>query len=211
MRGRDERRPAESHPWPPIVDCGLQPPTDHAPHPDADADAAPMTHAQRWKLAAAALVGAVVGLGLFTFVYARGYSYLTNDPAACANCHIMSEHFAAWMKASHKTVATCNDCHTPHDLVGKYAVKAKNGFWHSFYFTVGGYPDPLRITEGNREVTEGACRYCHAEITGAIDHTARTASFGDGAAGVSPAVHAALADEPISCIRCHRYVGHWVR
>jgi cytochrome c nitrite reductase small subunit len=167
-----------------------------------------MTAGQGWRLAAATLVGAAVGLGLFTFVYARGYSYLTNDPEACANCHIMSEHFAAWTKASHKSVATCNDCHTPHGLVGKYAVKARNGFWHSFYFTVGGYPDPLRITEGNREVTEGACRYCHAEITESIDHAVRTASLG---APPTPAVHAALAGEQISCIRCHRYVGHWVR
>ena len=40
-------------------------------------------------------------------------------------------------RASHHAVATCNDCHTPHNLVGKYVVKARNGFWHSFYFTTG--------------------------------------------------------------------------
>jgi cytochrome c nitrite reductase small subunit len=177
-------------------------------------------------LAAALLVGIAGGLGLFTFGYARGYSYLTNDPQACANCHVMSEHFAAWTKASHRAVATCNDCHTPHELVGKYVVKARNGFWHSFYFTVGGYPDPLRITEGNRRVTENACRYCHTEITEAIDHvTARAAPSArlvaqDGAAtsGSAPRrappaspPHDGPAGEPISCIRCHRYVGHWVR
>lgn len=155
-----------------------------------------------------------IGLGAFTFGYARGYSYLTNDPAACANCHIMSEHYAAWTKASHRSVATCNDCHTPHDLVGKYAVKAKNGFWHSFYFTTGNFPDPLRITEGNREVTEEACRYCHAPITDAIDHGA-TSAHGprgdDEPAGTGLSVSSARSDEPLSCIRCHRYVGHWVR
>ena len=155
-----------------------------------------MTRGQRWALAASGLAGTSLGLGLFTFGYARGASYLTNDPAACANCHIMSEHYGAWMKASHHSVATCNDCHTPHNVVGKYAVKARNGFWHSFYFTTGRFPDPLRITEPNRKVTEGACRYCHAEITEAIDHSS-------GRAGG--------ADEPMTCVRCHRYVGHWVR
>ena len=30
-------------------------------------------------------IGAVAGLGGFTFVYAKGGSYLGNDPAACAN------------------------------------------------------------------------------------------------------------------------------
>jgi cytochrome c nitrite reductase small subunit len=164
-----------------------------------------VTRTQRWVLVAALLVGMTAGLGLFTFGYARGYSYLTNDPRACANCHIMSEHYAAWTKASHHAVATCNDCHTPHDLIGKYTVKAKNGFWHSFYFTTGGYPDPLRITEGNHRVTENACRYCHAEITDAIDHGAGTVSHAARAGSTSPA------GEPISCIRCHTYVGHWVR
>ncbi|MBZ5645935.1 MAG: ammonia-forming cytochrome c nitrite reductase subunit c552 [Acidobacteriia bacterium] len=34
------------------------------------------------------LVGVALGLGLYTFVYAKGYSYLTNDPNACADCHM---------------------------------------------------------------------------------------------------------------------------
>ena len=151
----------------------------------------------RMALAAAAAAGITVGLGAFTFGYARGYSYLTNDPSACANCHIMREHFDAWNKSSHKTVATCNDCHTPHTVVGKYAVKAKNGFWHSFYFTTGRYPDPLRITPSNRDVTSETCRYCHAEITSAID-----------ARGHSVATRQS---DQSDCIRCHRYVGHYVR
>jgi len=179
-----------------------------------------MSRARTWTLAAALLIGAAAGLGLFTFGYAKGYSYLGHDPRACANCHVMSEHFAAWTKGSHHAVATCNDCHTPHALVPKYAVKARNGFWHSFYFTTGGYPDPLRITEANRRVTENACRYCHAEITEAIDHVASRATppvqlAAQGGANDPPASRPhdanARAGEPISCIRCHRYVGHWVR
>jgi cytochrome c nitrite reductase small subunit len=175
----------------------------------------------RAAVVVALLVGAAAGLGLFTFGYARGYSYLGHDPAACANCHVMSEHFAAWTKSSHRNVATCNDCHTPHDLVGKYATKARNGFWHSFYFTFGGYPDPLRITEGNRRITEGACRSCHAEITEAIDQvaaapvtpavTVRLAAQRSAVPASPPHDDAARAGEPLSCIRCHRYVGHWVR
>ena len=105
-----------------------------------------MTRTQKLAITAAVLVGISAGLGFFTFGYAKGASYLTNDPAACANCHVMSEHYSAWLKGSHRAVATCNDCHTPHNLVGKYTTKALNGFWHSFYFTTGNYPDPLRIT-----------------------------------------------------------------
>ena len=149
--------------------------------------------AGRIALILALSLGLAAGLGAFTFVYARGYSYLSNDPSACANCHIMREHFDAWNKSSHRSVATCNDCHTPHDLVGKYTVKAKNGFWHSFYFTSGNYPDPLRITPGNKQVTANACRDCHAPIIDAIEHPDATG------------------DQRADCVRCHRYVGHLVR
>jgi cytochrome c nitrite reductase small subunit len=145
-------------------------------------------------LAVAILLGAAAGIGSFTFVYAKGYSYLSSDPGACANCHIMDEHYAAWLKSSHHAVAGCNDCHTPHALVPKYAVKARNGFWHSFYFTTGAFPYPLRITERNHEIVEHACRSCHAAITESIDH-----SSGSDEAGT------------LECTRCHRYVGHRVR
>lgn len=40
-------------------------------------------------LVACGAIGAAIGLGAFTFVYARGSSYLGRDPAACANCHVM--------------------------------------------------------------------------------------------------------------------------
>ena len=136
-------------------------------------------------------IGAAVGLGAYTFIYAKGGSYLTNNPASCANCHIMSEQYDGWLKSSHRAVATCNDCHTPASFLGKYATKASNGFWHSFYFTTGSFHEPIQIKKRNLKITEQACQKCHAEITHAIagSHTA-----GDG--------------EATSCVRCHRSVGH---
>ena len=183
-------------------------------------------------LVAAVALGLMVGLGAFTFIYARGASYLTNDPAACANCHVMQEHFDAWNKSSHRSVATCNDCHTPHNVVGKYTTKALNGFWHSFYFTTGNYPDPLRITPRNHRVTEGACRNCHQAIVDAIDPrvalrdgapgppgTGRLTLLqrsdaergGSGGGAPSSTSHVSTNDDALSCVRCHQYVGHWVR
>ena len=158
----------------------------------------------RIALAAAATIGIAFGLGAFTFGYAKGYSYLSNDPSACANCHVMTEHFDAWNKSSHRAVATCNSCHTPHTLVGKYVTKARNCFWHSFYFTTGRYPDPLRITDRNRVIAENSCKDCHEAIIAAIDPPAR------GAQSATPPV-AAHTGQPANCVRCHRYVGHYVR
>ncbi len=140
-------------------------------------------------------IGVAAGLGLYTFVYARGASYLTNNPASCANCHIMNEQYDGWLRSSHRAAATCNDCHTPTNFFSKYATKASNGFWHSFYFTTGGFHEPIQIKKRNLEITEQACQKCHAEITQAITQ--------NGAGS-----HAAGDGEMMSCVRCHRSVGH---
>jgi len=146
---------------------------------------------RRLVLFLAITLGIAGGIGGYTFVYARGYSYITNDPQACANCHIMRAHYDAWTRGSHRSVATCNDCHTPPGLAPKYWTKATNGFWHSFYFTTGRFPDPIRITPRNHNVTELACRKCHADVTAAID----SAHTGTAAGG-------------LSCTKCHNDVGH---
>lgn len=134
-------------------------------------------------------MGVALGIGTYTFGYAKGWSYLTNNPAACANCHIMNEQYDAWHTSSHRSVATCNDCHTPAALIPKYLVKAENGFWHSFYFTTGTHPDPIQIRDVSRRVVEANCRRCHSEIVDQIDTLA-----GHG--------------REMDCVRCHRSVGH---
>ena len=154
----------------------------------------------KWiALVVAATAGLATGLAGYTFVAAKGYSYLTNDPAACANCHVMAEHFAKWQRSSHRDVAGCNDCHAPHDnIVHKYAVKGENGFVHSLHFTTGRYPDPLRIRAKNRRVTAAACLNCHGALAASI-------------AGGSRPGHGGSDANALDCIACHRYVGHWVR
>ena len=134
-------------------------------------------------------IGLAVGIGAYTFVYAKGASYLTNDPAACANCHIMREHYDGWTKSSHRAVAVCNDCHTPPGVVAKYATKAMNGFRHSLAFTTGRFPEPLQIAPHNRRITETACRTCHQDIVQAIEASHHTGGT-------------------LECVRCHGSVGH---
>lgn len=144
------------------------------------------TRSLSWlTLLAAAALGAALGIGGYAFAYAKGTSYLGNDPATCANCHAMTGHLAGWHKASHRGVATCNDCHTPAATVAKYATKASNGWHHSLAFTVGGYPDAIRAREESRAVIEGQCRHCH-----------------------EPMVLSMTAGGEVSCIRCHDSVGH---
>ena len=90
-----------------------------------------------------ALLGALLGLGSYTFVYAEGTSYLSNDPRACVNCHVMREQYDAWQKTSHHAAATCNDCHVPQDLFGKYLAKAIHGYRHSKAYTFEDFHEPI--------------------------------------------------------------------
>lgn len=142
----------------------------------------------------AALIGIAAGLGAFTFGYARGASYMTNDPAACVNCHVMREQYDGWQHSSHRSVAVCNDCHTPPGLVPKYYTKAINGWNHSVAFTSGRFHEPITINARNRRVTESACRKCHQRVVDAIDHGS-----------------AARGERTLQCIRCHGSVGHLTR
>lgn len=137
------------------------------------------------------LLGLVVGLGLFTFSYAHGLSYMSNDPEACVNCHVMREVFDGWNHSSHKAVATCNDCHIPHNSPAKYVAKSRNGWHHSLAFTTGRFHEPIRIKQYNRDVTQQNCLRCHGSLVDSVVHTrARDSGWA------------------VDCIRCHRRVGH---
>lgn len=140
-------------------------------------------------LVLAALFGSLVGLGLFTFVYAEGHSYLFNDPETCVNCHIMREQYDGWTRSSHQSVATCNDCHTPHDFFGKWLVKGLNGWNHSVAFTTGNFQEPIQIREFNADIVQENCVYCHGMV-------------------VSQVITIAPHDEELRCVSCHGNVGH---
>ena len=137
-------------------------------------------------------LGVGLGLGLFTFGYAEGFSYLGNAPATCANCHIMNEQYDGWVKGPHEAVATCNDCHTPHDLVGKYTTKALNGYHHSKAFTAQDFAEPIAIKPANSRILQDSCLSCHGEL-----------------------VHQAVAvpgrSDEVRCVHCHLTVGHGER
>lgn len=138
--------------------------------------------------------GLVSGLGVFTFGYGKGASYLSNNPAACINCHVMDGHYDSWLNSSHRNVATCNDCHLSHHPIGKWITKADNGFFHSLAFTLDNYHKPIRIKPRNRVVTQNACIHCH-----------------EGIAHQMLSVSASDPREPLLCVRCHSDVGHSLR
>jgi cytochrome c nitrite reductase small subunit len=133
-------------------------------------------------------LGVFAGMGVYTFHYAKGTSYLSNDPKTCINCHVMQEHYDSWVKSSHHAAATCNDCHIPHEFPFKYMAKMRNGWNHSKAFTLQNFPDPIRITKKNLRDLQQNCLHCHQTLVSEI--------AGHGSAGAQ------------RCTECHRSVGH---
>ena len=139
----------------------------------------------------AILLGAVAGLGAYTFHYGEGLSYFSTDPRACVNCHIMQEQYDSWTKASHHQAAKCVDCHLPHDFVGKYIAKADNGYRHSAAFTLQNFHEPIRIIERNSDILQANCIRCHGDFVHGLVSGARSPTR-----------------ESVQCIHCHRDSGH---
>jgi cytochrome c nitrite reductase small subunit len=140
----------------------------------------------------AGLIGVLFGAGTFTFHYAEGLSYFSTNPTSCTNCHIMEPHYDSWLKSSHGNVATCVDCHLPHDFPHNMIAKADNGFNHSWDFTFQSFHEPIQIKPRNARILQNNCIRCHSEM-------------------VEPILahhHPIHRDDTISCVQCHSAVGH---
>ena len=144
-----------------------------------------------WVLLAV-LVGAALGVGSYALVYAEGLSYMSSDPKVCANCHIMQAQYDSWQKSSHHHVAICNDCHLPHDFLGKYVAKALNGYNHSKAYTLQNFDEPIVIKPFNARIVQEACLACHRPL-------------------VHEAAMARGTSEEVQCVHCHVSAGHGER
>lgn len=140
-------------------------------------------------LFAASLFGVALGLGTYAFHYAEGTSYLSSNPETCANCHIMWPQYDSWIASSHSAVARCVDCHLPHQPVRQWISKAENGWNHSAAFTLQNFAEPIRIKPRNLDIVQRNCLECHTAL-------------------VHELLPATVTGEAVSCIHCHRDVGH---
>ena len=142
------------------------------------------------KILLGILIGILIGVSGYTFHYAKGTSYLSKDPRACVNCHIMQGQYDSWEKSSHHAVADCVDCHLPRKGLAKWSAKIENGFRHSTAFTLQNFHEPIQITSRNAKILQSNCLECHASIVSQL--------VGENHSD---------ADE-MSCVRCHIQVGH---
>ena len=141
-------------------------------------------------LALVCALGVPVGVGGFTFIYAKGFSYLSSDPKACVNCHVMNEQYDAWVKSGHRHTATCVECHLPHQGLTKWMAKADHGFRHSVAFTLQNFKEPIAITPRDRVLVQANCVRCHGSFVHAVFRSPGPAR------------------EELDCMHCHAGAGH---
>ncbi|MBI5647413.1 MAG: cytochrome c nitrite reductase small subunit [Ignavibacteriae bacterium] len=149
-----------------------------------------------WRFPVLVLLGILVGLGGVVLHISNATSYMSNDPAACMNCHVMAPQYATWQHGSHGRVATCNDCHVPQDnIVRTYAFKAQDGLRHATMFTLRLEPQVIQIKEAGADAVQENCKRCHDKLLHTVSLTSMTG-------------HDARAGEGVYCWHCHREVPH---
>jgi cytochrome c nitrite reductase small subunit len=150
----------------------------------------------KWLWSMFALAGLLVGLGSYTLYVSRAWAYLSDEPAACLNCHVMGTYYQAWDKSSHAVWATCNDCHLPQDnLLRQYAFKAVDGLYHAAVFTAGYEPQVIRARQSTSEVVMDNCVRCHSPLV--TEFTKMNVGYDQ-----------VLKGEAKACWDCHTQVPH---
>jgi len=123
-----------------------------------------------WRMKVAVLTGIFAGMAGYGFYVANATSYLSDEPDACINCHVMYPQYTTWRNSSHASVANCNDCHVPQDLmVRKYYFKAADGLRHSTIFTLRTEPQAIRIKQAGINVVQENCKRCHSDLVNMIE------------------------------------------
>jgi cytochrome c nitrite reductase small subunit len=127
-----------------------------------------------WKFPAIIISGAFVGIFIYTFITSRAYTYLSDDPATCVNCHVMAPYYATWLHSSHGKDATCNDCHIPQDnYFNKYFVKGLNGYRHAAVFTKRTEEQAMTAIPMNSQALMNNCIRCHTQLNSEFVETGR--------------------------------------
>lgn len=150
-----------------------------------------------WRYPAIIITGAFVGLFIYSFTVSRAYSYLSDNPRTCVNCHVMSSYYATWTHSSHSRNATCIDCHVPHNnIFNKYFFKAKDGLRHSYVFTMRGEKTAMQAIEASSQVIMNNCIRCHSQLNQEFVKTGHM-TFKE-----------TKANNGHACWDCHREVPH---
>jgi len=149
-----------------------------------------------WKFPVMICSAIFTGCLILLIYVSNAGSYLSDDPKTCINCHVMFPYYASWQHGSHFRVATCNDCHVPHNnVISKYMFKASDGLRHATIFTLRNEPQVIKIRQAGINVVQENCIRCHRDLVdmvSIITVTGENHNEGEGK----------------RCWDCHREVPH---
>jgi cytochrome c nitrite reductase small subunit len=152
---------------------------------------------KKWQFAVAIASGLLFGLLAYIFYISNAVSYMSDDPRACINCHVMNPQYASWTHSAHREYATCNDCHVPqNNILNKYFFKAKDGLRHATMFTLRLEPQVIRIKEEGSDVVQTNCIRCHNDLITDNQMLIKTSEFDH------------FRTDGRKCWECHREVPH---
>ena len=150
----------------------------------------------RWKLPVTVVLAIFLGLFFYSVYLSKAGSYLSDNPQTCINCHVMVPQYATWSHGSHREIASCNDCHVPHNnVVSTYYFKAKDGLRHATMFTFRLEPQVIQIKDAGIEVVQQNCLRCHEELIMTAEQQIKNKAF-----------HSER--ETRLCWECHRETPH---
>ncbi|MCK5815671.1 MAG: cytochrome c nitrite reductase small subunit [Flavobacteriaceae bacterium] len=143
---------------------------------------------------------ALFAIATFCFAYivytSKMISYLSADPKACINCHVMNTQYATWQHSAHRERATCVECHLPTDNVfEKYIAKSIDGWNHSVAFTTHQHKSSLKISDYGARRVQKNCISCHKSVTSQIISNAENH-------------HSSKKLGDRKCWECHKSVPH---
>lgn len=149
------------------------------------------------------VLGFIVGNGAYSLYNANALSYLSNDSAACNNCHVMNEVYHDYTKSSHQSIE-CIDCHLPHSFTRKWLSKAYTGLNHAYHFTFDkNLPANFTANADTKAWVKENCIRCHGDYA----HNPIDPTYSTDFAGAHKQVESKI-DNSLDCLSCHHSVGH---
>lgn len=151
---------------------------------------------EKWRLPVLVTSGVLTGLVLTLMYISNFFSYLSDSPTTCMNCHIMGPEYATWYHSAHRENATCNDCHVPQDNVfHTYYFKAMDGLRHSTIFTLKMEEQAIIIKDAGKIAVQNNCKRCHQNVVSEI-------------APMNHYKQNQVASDERKCWDCHRSTPH---
>lgn len=97
-------------------------------------------------------------------------AHATDGPDFCGSCHVMESEVDSYLHASHREVASCGDCHIPHDIITGSYYKAYTGVKDAA-FVMMGKTEHVEAGDLAKQIIQNNCLSCHSDLMSMVGDT----------------------------------------